>query len=169
MCNKYVSDTKFFLQILQKIKDLRLYRYVKRRYRLADIGITLEFDVFDMAAFTPTIMTEGASDVIIMSDFAGNSAKEPMVALQSFHANGQNIAARVLDSEYNVHFQASFKTNDKNVRAAEYAWIQNWFYDNFQMIPLFSPTQCYAWHGSVISSVNQYSVGKPDLLFVRAA
>jgi len=138
--------------------------------QLAQIGIDLKVDYLDNAAVITKITEPSTVDVMLMSNYGGNSPADPEFDMQGYFDEGPYYPTRILDPEYNEHFNAASSTTDTNKRAENYAWVQQWLYDNFQAIPLYDPLQSCAWHNSEVADASGlYSIMRVDLHLIKAA
>jgi len=158
----------FDIKVVAKSADANTWQVIQGN--LAEIGIGVEFQTFDLSTCIPIWMSDGGSDILIFDSPSGGPSGDPAEALINLQANGPFPAGKVLDKDYNEHWSASLSSTTEDERAENYAWIQQWCYDNFQTIPIVEPMLCIAWRKNVVSSFDVlYSALKVDFLYARAA
>jgi len=138
------------------------------RESLAEIGITVNVECYDPMTAIP-MWLQGQTDIMLMSVDGGNTPCDPVVSMEQNCDAGQIMPARIMDKEYNEHFKLAAYSNDRKVRAENYAWMQQWLYDNFQVIPVAEQVYAIAWNTDVVGSWDYLSNAiKLDLLFCHA-
>lgn len=136
---------------------------------LDQIGVHLNLTAYDVPTCIPMWMNEGVTAIQTMKVTGGNPMREPHSALSAQCVTGVFPAARVLDEEYNEYYLKSAYSTNSEVRSAAYKSMQNWLHENYQCLPLFEETACFAYNTGVISGCEFASVERPDLLYCYPA
>lgn len=132
---------------------------------LAQIGITVNFQSYDLGTCLGLWMKDSGNDMMLMSVNGGNPMREPYLCLSMTTEDSPFPAARILDADYQQHFHDSIYTSDTEQRAEEFDWIQNWLHDNFQAIPMVQDMVCYAYNTETVKSCEFYTGSTPSLLY----
>ncbi len=129
---------------------------------LSQIGITVNFQSYDLGTCLPLWMKETGNDMILMSVNGGNPMRDPYMCLSMTAATGPFPAARITDETYQGYYSAATYTTSKEQRAENYDLIQHWFYDNFQAIPMVENLVCYAYNKTTVDHCEFYTGSDPN-------
>ena len=132
---------------------------------LEQLGITMNFQTYDLGTALVEWMKEGATDMMLMSVNGGNPMREPYMCLSMTQEISPFPAGRVLDADYQEHFNNSVYTSDTDQRAEEMAWVQNWLHDNFQALPMVEDLVCYAYNTDTVDHCEFYTGSTPSFLW----
>ena len=116
---------------------------------LGELGITLTMEAYDFFTCFPMWMEPGRTDMNLINIPGGNPGAS---AYQVFvgHKDHPFSAVRITDPGYNEHYQNAIRSVDSAVQAAEYAWLQQWLFDEINSIPIVEQLSVIAWHNNVI-------------------
>ena len=136
---------------------------------LAEIGITLNFQSYDLTSCLELWMQETGNDMFFMNVYGGNSELDPWKSIGQSKAESPFPASRVPDEEYQEHLYAGTYTSDNSVRQENYEWLQEWLHENFQCIPLVENLVCYTYNTDVVDHCECYTASTPRLMWCFAA
>ena len=132
---------------------------------LEQLGIKMDFKTYDLGTCLVEWMKEGSTDLMLMSVNGGNPQCEPYLCLSMTQDTAPFPAGRILDPEYQEHFNASIYTSDTEKRAEELAWVQNWLHENYQALPMVQDMVCYAYNTETVDRCEFYTGSTPSFLW----
>ncbi|MGI5971182.1 MAG: ABC transporter substrate-binding protein [Oscillospiraceae bacterium] len=133
---------------------------------LAEIGIILNVNVYDIPTFIPMLINgEGDSSMQSTGGAGGNPAHEPNTSLSTMVLTGFKIQA-IPDQQFNDLMNAGLATTDPDKRTEIYKQVDQWLYDKFQAIPIYEALEAYAY-GPKIASFKVASVNRGCLANVQ--
>ena len=127
-----------------------------------EVGIDLTVESYDFATAIPILMANG-TDISIFG--TGGGTYLASMILDTIGQQSTNGGARVSDAEFNEHIEAGRVALDDATRAAEYAAVQQWAFDNYRTLPI-AYAQAATLHHSNIGNVNGLNARSIDLTAV---
>ncbi len=156
----------FEMNVASMVSDEKLWQVIQNN--LAQLGITVNFQTYDMATCIGMWMTPGANDAMLITCAGGNVTGDPYADLSANWKNGMLQAAKVMDEEYNAIFEQFVYNTDEAVREEYCHQVQQWLYDNFHCIPLCQPYYGYAYRSDVVASCDFFSGQRANVLYCEA-
>lgn len=135
------------------------------QFYLAELGITLTINEMDIPTLIPTLIG-GGGDLSLQSTAAnGNAPKEVNTVVSPLAATGFQIMA-ISDPEFNDLLAQGLNTTDNAERVEVYKKIDQWLFDNNQVIPICERGEAYCFNNAKIASFSIASVTRGSLAFV---
>lgn len=164
--NAYEYDVDYARQLLEEegIKDgditLNIVYLAAEPYssmvevlqaQLAEVGVGLTMESYDMATFISTSNIPGASDMSIYTMNGGNPSGEPTTHLDYWYSTGMNPIMR---RNYDDLLSEAATTLDESKRIELYGELQKLWHDNFDGVPLYEYSNGYAYNSDVFEELN---------------
>jgi len=103
---------------------------------MADIGITVDVQVYDPATVMQMAMHEGATHLLLDGWAFGNLENDPYMQYMMLFSNNMNPASRKLDQKLNNMLNEARNTMNEEESKAIYKEVQKYLYDNYYQIPI---------------------------------
>lgn len=129
------------------------------------VGITIDVSVLDQGTAVEQWLQEGTTDFLIgnnsgvNSDNDASSAYEHLLSTDTFPAFARD------SEELNDLLNAGLYTVDTDERAEVYAEVQEYLYENYELIPISEWQVAYAYNDT-LSSMSQVDVTRPNLRYM---
>lgn len=128
------------------------------------VGITIDLQILDQGTAVG-MWIEGASDFQINNSANGNSTNEVTNVYEHYESTDVFKATARQGAEINTLLTAGRLTVDPTERAEAYAQVQQYFYDNYEVVPVAEWNVAYAYNDT-ISELNLLDVSRPNLRFM---
>lgn len=119
---------------------------------MAQLGITVNVEVYDILTCISMWETEGATDFQIVNNNNANASGDPYVLMQYLGDAQSFYCANRTGAEINDLINSSIYTFDTSVRAEKYAELQEYIYNDYSVIPLCEWNVGLAFHGNIKST-----------------
>lgn len=130
------------------------------------IGINVDLSVYEQGVTVTQYWTvEGATDLQVNGAGQPNIENDASTAYEFYEASGEFYALSRTGDEINDLINDGLFTTDDTERAEAYAAIQQYFYDNYELVPISEWMMAYAYHDT-LSSLDLVAVTRPNLRFM---
>lgn len=127
------------------------------QFYLAEIGISLIIEPMDIPTLVPTLIT-GGGDICMQSTVSGgNAPKEVNTVVSPLASDGFAMMA-IPDPEFNDLLAQGLNTTDSARRAEIYKQIDQWLYDNYQVIPVCERAEAFCYNTEKLASMSVASI-----------
>jgi peptide/nickel transport system substrate-binding protein len=131
--------------------------------QLAEVGITLNIEVYDAATCISMWLEEGATSMMIDSATNANNDNNANTQWNNVRAGTDFPAMRKVDEKWNDLLDSALATADTDKQAELYAEFQQYEYDQYCAIPICEWCQAYCYGASgVIQSLDLTDVANPN-------
>ncbi|MGI5971250.1 MAG: ABC transporter substrate-binding protein [Oscillospiraceae bacterium] len=140
------------------------------QFYLSEVGISLSLEYYDFATTLGKWLSEGGSDFNFQSTTTGAPTGEPFISLQSLMVGYGSFAVCTIDDDtFNRIAYEGLKSIDSKVRAAAYAELQKYAYNNFLVIPLVENALAVAYRTDVVADINFWHGKDCNLRYITLA
>lgn len=134
---------------------------------MADIGINLEFEGFDIATAVPKWLA-GEGDVSTFAMQGGSIAHDPYWVYKEINSEATMMDNRtVSDTTIDDCLAKALVASTEEEAHEQYVTIQNWIYDNYRVVSYFEEVNAVCFNTDVIANVHLNSRQLPDLRFIE--
>jgi ABC-type transport system substrate-binding protein len=119
---------------------------------MAQIGITIDVEVYDILTCIATWETERSTDFIMVCNNNANSGGDPYVLMQYLSDAQSFYCSNRTGSEINDLINAGCYTSNVSERAEAYAALQEYLYNDYSVIPMCEWNVGLAYRGVVKST-----------------
>jgi ABC-type transport system substrate-binding protein len=128
------------------------------------VGITVDLQILDQGTAVG-MWIDGATDFMINNSANGNSTNEVTNVYEHYESTDVFKADARQGEEINSLLTAGRLTVDTTERASIYEQVQQYFYDNYEVIPVAEWNVAYAYNDT-ISEMSLLDVTRPNLRFM---
>jgi peptide/nickel transport system substrate-binding protein len=128
------------------------------------VGITVDLQILDQGTAVG-MWIDGATDFMINNSANGNSTNEVTNVYEHYESTDVFKADARQGEEINSLLTAGRLTVDTTERASIYEQVQQYFYDNYEVIPVAEWNVAYAYNDT-ISELSLLDVSRPNLRFM---
>jgi ABC-type transport system substrate-binding protein len=133
------------------------------QYCMEQIGITVDFQPYDQSTAVADYWTQsGGTDLLINAASIATASNEAADVYTFYRESFSYPCTRQTDPEIVALLEAGRNTTDEAERAQIYSDIQDWFYDNYSMIPICQWSTAYTYN-TRIGTCDIPITGSPSL------
>ena len=132
---------------------------------LSQIGITVDLQIFDQATCIDVWQQEGGTVLTFDQNSNANASGDASSQYARFAASSNFTCINRQDPELNELIEQGKYTTDENTRAEAYKAIQQYLYDNFEVVPLTEWNVAMAFHDTIATCLVS-DVYTPNLRFI---
>lgn len=129
------------------------------------VGITVELDVFDQGTAVSLWLAPGETDFQINNSANGNATNEVTNVYEHYESTDVFCACARQSEELNTLLTQGRLTVDPEARAEIYQQVQQYMYDNYEIIPVAEWNLAYAYNDT-LSALDLIDVSRPNLRYM---
>lgn len=119
---------------------------------MAQLGITVNVEVYDILTCISMWETDGATDFQIVCNNNANASGDPYVLMQYLNETQSFYCSNRTGEEVNSLIDGGVYTFDTSVRKEMYAQLQEYFYNDYSVIPMCEWNVGLAFHDNIKST-----------------
>jgi ABC-type transport system substrate-binding protein len=136
---------------------------------LADIGINLTFDGYDIATAVP-LWLDGEGDISTFAMQGGSMAHDAYWVFKELCSTATMADNRTIsDTTIDDCLAGALAATTEEEAHEYYVQIQDWIYDNYRVVSYFEEVNCVCYDTSVVSELHIGPRQYPDLRFISYA